>query len=103
MVASSRTMTALRSLLSPTANKTAERRSGLFRHCAEIAVHGREQGDAERLAGLAVSAISHVADFLAQGATEGELGITALREVAARRLSQPLTWWWTYRVRLAVM
>jgi SAM-dependent methyltransferase len=79
------------------------RRSGLFRHCAEIAMHGREQGDAERLVGLAVSAISHVTDFLADGATEDELGITALREVAARRLSQPLTWWWTYRVRLAVM
>jgi hypothetical protein len=79
------------------------RRSGLFRHCTEIAVHGREQGDAERLVGLAVSAISHVTDFLADGATEDELGITALREVAARRLSQPLTWWWTYRVRLAVM
>ena len=29
-------------------------------------------------------------------------GITALREVAARRLAQPRTWWWTYRVRLAV-
>jgi hypothetical protein len=36
------------------------------------------------------------------GATEDELGFTALREVAGRRLSEPLTWWWTYRVRLAV-
>jgi hypothetical protein len=79
------------------------RRSGLFRHYAEIAVHGRDHGDAERLVGLAVSAISHVADFLAEGATEEELGITALRVVATRRLAEPLTWWWTYRVRLAVM
>jgi SAM-dependent methyltransferase len=79
------------------------RRSGLFRHYAEIAVHGHDQGDAERLVGLAVSAISHLADFLADGATEDELGLTALREVAARRLAEPLTWWWTYRVRLAVM
>ena len=67
------------------------RRSGLFRHCAEVAVHGREQGDAGRLVALALSAI-----------TQDELGITALREVAARRLPQPRTWWWTYRVRLAV-
>src|SRR5258708_2077425 len=35
------------------------RASGLFRHCAEIAVHGREQGDAERLVALALSAIRH--------------------------------------------
>ena len=61
------------------------RRGGLFRHYAEIAVHGRDQGESERLAGLAVSAISHVADFPADGATEHELGITALREVSARR------------------
>ena len=78
------------------------RRSGLFRHCAEIAVHGREQGDAERLVALALSAIGHVAGFLADGATEDELGLTALREVADRRLRRPRTWWWTYRVRLAV-
>jgi SAM-dependent methyltransferase len=78
------------------------RSSGLFRHCAEIAVHGRDQGDAERLVALALSAVAHAADFLADGSTEDELGITALREVAARRLAQPRTWWWTYRVRLAV-
>ena len=78
------------------------RDSGLFRHCAEIAVHGRDQGGADRLVGLALSAIGNAADFLAGGATEDELGFTALREVATRRLSEPLTWWWTYRVRLAV-
>ncbi len=76
--------------------------SGLFRHCAEVAVHGREQGDAGRLVAVALSAIAHAADFLADGCTEEELGVTALREVAARRLGQPRTWWWTYRVRLAV-
>ena len=78
------------------------RASGLFRHCAEIAVHGREQGDADRLVALALSAINPAADFLADGCTEDDLGITALREVAQRRLGQPRTWWWTYRVRLAV-
>jgi methylase of polypeptide subunit release factors len=38
----------------------------------------------------------------AAGASEDELGLTALREVAARRLPRPRTWWWTYRIRLAV-
>ena len=78
------------------------RGSGLFRYCAEIAVHGRERGDAARLVAVALSAIAHAADFLADGCTEDELGITALREVAARRLGQPRTWWWTYRVYLGV-
>jgi SAM-dependent methyltransferase len=77
-------------------------RSGLFRHCAELAVHGRDQGGADRLVGLAFSVIANAGDFLADGATEDELGFTALREVAARRLSEPTIWWWTYRVRLAV-
>jgi hypothetical protein len=40
--------------------------------------------------------------MLKAGATEDELGLTRLREVAARRLPEPRTWWWTYRIRLAV-
>ena len=51
---------------------------------------------------LAHSAITHAAGFPGDGAAEGELGITALRETAARRLGKPLTWWWTYRVHLAI-
>jgi SAM-dependent methyltransferase len=76
--------------------------SGLFRHCAEIAVHGRDEGSADRLVGLALSAIGGAADFLADGVTEDELGVTELREVASRRLSESPVWWWTYRVRLAI-
>jgi SAM-dependent methyltransferase len=79
------------------------RRSGLFRHGTQIAVHGREQGDAGRLVALALSAMGNATGFLADGCTEDDLGLTALREVAARRLAQPRTWWWTYRVYLAVM
>ncbi|HTS97897.1 MAG TPA: class I SAM-dependent methyltransferase [Streptosporangiaceae bacterium] len=78
------------------------RACGLFRHSAQIAVHGREQGDAGRLVATALSAISHAADFLALGCTEEELGLTALKEVAARRLARSRTWWWTYRVCLAI-
>jgi ubiquinone/menaquinone biosynthesis C-methylase UbiE len=78
------------------------RRSALFRHAELIAVHGREQGDAGRLVAVALSAIAPAAEFLADGCSEEEPGIAALREVAARRLARPRTWWWTYQVHLAV-
>jgi SAM-dependent methyltransferase len=78
------------------------RGSGLFRHCAEIAVHGRDEGGGDRLVALALSAVTHLSGFLDDGTGEDALGMTALREVAARRLARPVTWWWTYRVRLAV-
>lgn len=77
------------------------RESGLFRHATEIAVHSREQGDARRLADVALSQGGTVA-LLQAGASEDEIGLTALREVAARRLAAPRTWWWTYRIRMAV-
>jgi SAM-dependent methyltransferase len=77
------------------------RDSGLFRHATEIAVHSLEQGDARRLADVGLSQGGAVA-LLEAGATEDEIGMTALREVAARRLPDPVTWWWTYRVRMAV-
>jgi ubiquinone/menaquinone biosynthesis C-methylase UbiE len=76
-------------------------RSGLFRYATEVAVHGRESGDASRLTDVALSQGGAVA-LLAAGATEDDLGITKLREVAAQRLNKPVTWWWTYRIRLAV-
>lgn len=78
------------------------RASGLFRHCAEVAVHGHDSGDADRLVALALSAITGAADFLDTGVTEDELGVSALREVATRQLRAGLAWWWTYRVHLAV-
>jgi SAM-dependent methyltransferase len=75
--------------------------SGLFRHAREVGLHSRDQGDAERIANLALSQ-GGAAALLAEGATEDELGLTALRQVAARRLATPRQWWWTYRVRIAV-
>ena len=75
--------------------------SGLFRHVTEVAVHGCEEGDAQRLTAVAMTKGGAVA-LLSAGLTEDEIGLTALREVAARRLPQPRTWWWTYRVRLGV-
>jgi SAM-dependent methyltransferase len=75
--------------------------SGLFRYAREIALHGRDAGDAQRITDLAVTQ-GGAAALLAAGVTEDEIGLTALREVAARRVATPRTWWWTYRVRIAV-
>jgi SAM-dependent methyltransferase len=85
-------------------------RTGLPAGCADIvtasqAMHwfdaDREQGDAARLVAVALSQGGAVA-LLAAGATEDEMGLAALREVAAGRLPWPRTWWRTYRIRLAV-
>jgi SAM-dependent methyltransferase len=75
--------------------------SGLFRYAREIALHGRDTGDEQRITDLALTQ-GGAAALLAAGATEDEIGLTALREVAARRVAAPRTWWWTYRVRIAV-
>lgn len=75
------------------------RDSGLFRHTKEVCLHSIESGDADRLLALAHSQGGAVA-LLAEGLTEAELGLTALREVADRHLPEPVPWWWTYRVRL---
>jgi SAM-dependent methyltransferase len=96
---------AVRDLVPPKAPKSGHLEriagSGLFRHVREIALHSRDQGDAARIDGLARSQ-GGTAALLADGASEEEIGLTALREVAARRVAVPRTWWWTYRVRLAV-
>ena len=75
--------------------------SGLFRDGTEIAVHGTEQGDAARLAAVALTQ-GGTAALLAAGASEDEIGLTQLREVAERQMPGPVTWWWTYRIRMAV-
>jgi SAM-dependent methyltransferase len=76
------------------------RASGLFRFVTEIAVHNRDEGDADRLVDLALSQGGTVA-LLNEGLSEDELGLTRLREVAARRIPRPVPFWWTYRIRLA--
>lgn len=75
--------------------------SGLFSHAREICLHSREEGDVDRLLELMRSQ-SGIAALLARGHTEDELGLTDLRGLASRRMPQPATWWWTYRIRLAV-
>ena len=75
--------------------------SGLFSYAREICLHNKETGDPDRLLDLLRSQ-SHVAALLRAGHTEDELGLTRLHEVATRRMPEPVTWWWTYRIRVAV-
>jgi SAM-dependent methyltransferase len=75
--------------------------SSLFRYAREIALHSRDTGDAQRITDLAMTQ-GGMAALVAAGATEDELGLTALRSVAARRVATARTWWWTYRVIIAV-
>ena len=77
------------------------RESGLFRFATEICLHSRGRGDAGALVAVALSQGGTQA-LLRAGVPESEIGLDALRAVAARRLPTARTWWWTYRVRLAV-
>ncbi|HEY4019438.1 MAG TPA: class I SAM-dependent methyltransferase [Pseudonocardiaceae bacterium] len=89
----------------PRANKSGHLgrmiESGLFSFAREMCLHATESGDADRLLALLRSQ-SHVAALLREGRTEDELGLTALREIATARIGEPVTWWWTYRIRVAV-
>jgi SAM-dependent methyltransferase len=78
------------------------RESGLFRHVTELALHATDTGDAARFVDILRSQGGVVA-LLDRGLSEDEIGLTRLREVARRRIPHPRTWWWTYRVRLAVV
>jgi SAM-dependent methyltransferase len=102
-----RRMTALevaRGLQPPHAGKRhleTIRASGLFRHATEIALHSREEGDAQRLIDAAMSQ-GGAAALAEAGVPEDEFGLANLREVAARRLPAARPWYWTYRVRMGV-
>ena len=76
--------------------------SGRFRQVREILLHNVEQGDSERLVGLARSQ-GGVATALKMGLTEDEVGLAALREAAERCLGgETVPWYWSYRVRVGV-
>jgi ubiquinone/menaquinone biosynthesis C-methylase UbiE len=78
------------------------RRSGLFRHVSELSLHNVEPCTAERLVGFACT-IGIVLPVLDLGLSDGELGLTALRDVAERTLgAEGLPWYVSYRVRAAV-
>jgi ubiquinone/menaquinone biosynthesis C-methylase UbiE len=76
--------------------------SGRFRYAKEVVVHSVEQGNAERLIGLAFSQ-GGVMTLLKNGLGEDEIGLTAFREVANRALGdEQRPWYFSYRIRLAV-
>ncbi|PRY40786.1 class I SAM-dependent methyltransferase [Umezawaea tangerina] len=77
------------------------RASGLFAHVTEVCLHGKESGDARRLYELALSQSGSMG-LRKAGYSDEQIGLAALHEVANRRLPVVKTWWWTYRVRLAV-
>jgi SAM-dependent methyltransferase len=77
------------------------RASGQFRYVAELALHSRETGDAGRLMLLARTR-GGAAALLRAGATEDEIGLTGLAEIAARRLPRLRPWWWSFNVTIGV-
>ena len=77
------------------------RESGHFRYVREVVFHSRERGDAARIVGMAFSL--GPLTVLLDEASEEELGLVALRDVAARALGdREVDLFLGYRVRLAV-
>jgi SAM-dependent methyltransferase len=74
--------------------------SGAFRDVREFALHSVEEGDGDRLLGLALSEGS-LRTLLEAGATDEEVGLDRLREVAAT-VREPVPWWLGYRVWLGL-
>lgn len=70
--------------------------SHAFREARELVVHGIEEGDGVRLVGFALSEGS-MRSLLNAGATEADVGLERLREVAAT-MPEPVPWWIGYRV-----
>ena len=78
------------------------RASGRFRFAREVVVHDRVEGDADALIALAFT-LGPLVVLLNDGLTEDELGVTRVREVAARVIgTRPARWYICYRARLAV-
>jgi ubiquinone/menaquinone biosynthesis C-methylase UbiE len=77
------------------------RESGQFSYVREAVLHSRERGSADRIVGMALSL--GPLTVLLDEASEEEMGLTALREAAARALGErEFDLFLGYRVRLAV-
>lgn len=76
--------------------------SGCFRFVKEIVLHHIDNGNAERLVGLAKSQGSTMT-LLKAGFSEQELGLDALRQACERTLGSELKpWFWASRLRLGI-
>jgi len=74
--------------------------SGVFRLVRQLALHGVERGDGDRLIGFALSQ-GTVSTLLEAGTTEQDVGLDRLR-AAATRMPDPVPWWISYRVWLGL-
>ena len=75
------------------------RESAHFRFTREVVLHHIEQGDAARfLEMMQSSALSHQFQF-----TEQEIGFDRLRQAARQHIgSEPIPWYFSYRVRIGI-
>jgi len=77
--------------------------SGRFRYTREFMLHHTDQGNGERLVGLALS-LGGVQSLLKAGLSPAAVGIERLREEAAALLgSDTESWYWTSRVRVGIV
>ncbi len=82
---------------------TRMRESGCFQFVRESVLHHVDAGNGERSVGLLRSQGS-VMDLLKAGYSDQDLGITALESLARSELgSEPAPWYWSARVRIAVV
>lgn len=78
------------------------KQSGRFSYVKEVQVHSVEQGNADRLVGLAFSQ-GGLQSLLKAGLSEDEAGLSSLRKVAHRAIGDaPIPWYFSYRVRIGV-
>jgi ubiquinone/menaquinone biosynthesis C-methylase UbiE len=77
--------------------------SGCFRFTKEVVVHHVEEGNAERLIGLAQSQ-GNVIPLFKKGLSETEIGWNEIRKIATETLGESLApWYFSYRVRLGIV
>lgn len=77
--------------------------SGLFRHLRELSVHHVDEGNAERLIGLAMSD-GFVRGLMKAGVGEDELGLSRFRSEASGILGEkPQPWFWTISLWIGVV
>ena len=77
--------------------------SGVFRYTREFLLHFADEGDAERLVGLALSQ-GGVQTLRKQGVSDDALGLTSLRAIAERTLGRDKhRWLWSARVRVGIV
>jgi SAM-dependent methyltransferase len=75
---------------------------GHFRYVRELSLHNTEPCSAERWLGFALT-LGHVPPVLELGLGDDEVGVTSLREAAARIFgARELPWYVSYCVRVAV-